>query len=744
MLKSARGPACIFILLILFEIARAQNPATTSAHLPHTEIAAGSGMAAAMEPQHDSNVSPPAPPPATTTLEVRADVDGPETALVPVPKISGKEVLSSAGTFGDVSRYLQVLPGVVWSSDLSNGVLVRGGNPEENLFVIDGVEFPGISHFSLAGTTGGFASMLDATAMGDMTLRSGPYDASYSSRLSSLIEIHTRPLAPSNPKASIHIVSSGISGVGGLYERALGGKGTLLLSGHRSILNLFTNNIGIGGVPIYTNGLAKLQLEPGSRDSLSFLSLTGADSIQMTPCAGDAYASNLHRTQYAGWRSTDALTWQHTFNAALIANLTTSFSGTRQQIAQQQEEGFVALNDASTCAPLSTQPTYLESSWEGLPQVNYSVHADVHGWLLTMGAAGGLTAPNDAVEQPVGQLSPFSARPLASDAVQFHRNFATGQTAEFVQAEGVLGPRWRLMAGLRAESFALDGSSALEPRFSLAYRLNGRQSLHLSWNSAAQLPPTMDMISYAMNRNLPPIEDRQVAAGMRLWQGEWGTVDAEAYQKRYTHEPVSTEYPQLMLFNMVDTRGQSFSWLPLTDAGSAEDRGLEGTLRTHWSQRLNLLASATWSQSTYRALDGVRRPGNYDIPVALNAMSQFHLPKGLSLDARETLTSGRVYCPFDIGDSLAQDRGIYDLARINAVRGPMYNRLDAELERTFHVHGGTMTVLGGADNTLNRGNVQGYVWLPNCGGLCSATGAPPVGKIDQMGRFPEFSARYEF
>ncbi len=183
------------------------------------------------------------------------------TALAPVPQIAGEEICSSAGTYGDVSRYLQVLPGVVWSSDLSNDVLVRGGHPEENLFVIDGVEFPGISHLALSGTTGGFTSMIDATAVGGMEMRPGVYDASYSSRLSSLIEIRTRTLGEARQERSF---SLGISGVGGLYQRSLPGSGTLLLSAHRSILNLVTNDIGINGVPIYSNLLARLELAPGN------------------------------------------------------------------------------------------------------------------------------------------------------------------------------------------------------------------------------------------------------------------------------------------------------------------------------------------------------------------------------------------------------------------------------------------------------------------------------------------------
>jgi outer membrane receptor protein involved in Fe transport len=354
----------------------------------------------------------------------------------------------------------------------------------------------------------------------------------------------------------------------------------------------------------------------------------------------------------------------------------------------------------------------------------------------------------DSVAQPIGQLSPFSAGTTAADAVAFHRHFAAGQEAAFVQAEGSLGKRLSLMGGIRAEAFAIDGSHALEPRVSILYRLNQRQSLHASWNASAQLPPTMDLLSFPGNRLLQPITVRQTAAGMRIWQSGWGTLDAEAYTRQYRNEPVSTEFSQLMLFNMVDTLGQSIVWLPLTGTGSADSRGLEAVLRVHWQNRAQLLLSATHSRSEYRALDGIPRPGNYDTPVAINALTSFRLPRGIILNSRESFTSGRAYTPFDLPDSLAQNRGIYDLSRINAVRGPVYNRLDLEFERQFNFSKGQLEVRGGAENVMNRGNLLGYVWLQDCtaGTICakSTSTSPPIGKVDQIGRFPVFSAQYRF
>jgi hypothetical protein len=384
-----------------------------------------------------------------------------------------------------------------------------------------------------------------------------------------------------------------------------------------------------------------------------------------------------------------------------------------------------------------------------LPALNYELRTSVHGWLFSAGGSAKLTTPDDSVTQPIGQLSPFSADPARSDAVTFHRNFSSGQSAGFIQAEGALGKRWTLLAGLRAETFALTGSYALDPRVSLAYRLNSRQTIHGSYNVASQLPPVIDMISYASNRNLQPIQVKQGALGMRIFESNWGSLDVEAYQKNYRHEAVSTEYPQLMLSNMVDTLGQGFVWLPLTSAGTAQSRGVELTFHARMRNRAELLVSAARSQTTYRALDGIRRTGNYDAPLTANAMGHVRLWKGIQLDMRDSISSGRPYTPFDLVDSNAQSRGIYDLARINAERGPLYNRMDAELERKFHishVSKGVFDLHAGAENVLNRGNLLGYVWLTDCqvSWGCGNKDGQPITKVDQMGRYPVFSLRYEF
>ena len=68
-----------------------------------------------------------------------------------------------AGALQDVARYVQTLPGVsIGSNDFRNDIIVRGGSPLENLFIVDNIEIPNINAFANFASAGGTVSLLDA------------------------------------------------------------------------------------------------------------------------------------------------------------------------------------------------------------------------------------------------------------------------------------------------------------------------------------------------------------------------------------------------------------------------------------------------------------------------------------------------------------------------------------------------------------------------------------------------------
>ena len=680
-----------------------------------------------------------------STVLVTATATPLEATLTEPYQAGRAEVLSSAGTFGDFTRYLQVLPGVVSNSDQSNDIMVRGGHPSENLYVVDGVEIQNINHIALEGTSGGFTSMIDTSSIESVDMKSGIYDAKYSSRLSSLISIHTREGGPTIRAGEFN---AGIAGVGGFVQRPLGRKGSTFFSGHRSLLNVVASNIGLNGTPIYTNGMGRTEWSPSDKDNFSILNVSGADSIDINPCAGDVDETLYINTQYFGWRSTGAMTWQHLHSGSSFSTFTASYSGQSQNIGQQmQETGGQYHNTVAgnTCTALVSTDIYKEKTSDGIAKLNYDRQFATHGWLLSVGSGGTLTRLNYDVAQPMGEPSALNPSGTWTDSDSFTRKFSTGQTGSFAEATGPFGKRWTAMLGVREETFALLHAHLFEPRASLAYRLNSHQALSLEYGKSSQLPPAIDLVSYSENSRLQLLLVEQATVGADLWRANWATLSVHAYNKRYFDEPVSTEYPSLMLANMVDTLGQAFLWLPLQSGGHGNAQGLEMMLRAAWPRRMQFLGSAAYARTRYAALDNVLRPGNFDVPLIVNGMTSIWLPGKVQLSVRDTYSSGRPYTPYDVPLSKTQFRGIYDLTRVNALRGPAYNRLNVEANRNFNVSKGILNINVGVENVFDRKNFVGYAWLDRCpaGNNCGSVGAP-MQALYQMPIFPIASLRYSF
>ena len=79
-----------------------------------------------------------------------------------VRMISFPEFHHTAGALDDIARQVMVIPGVAQTSPERNDIIVRGGSPYENLFVVDGIELGNINHFATQGAGGGSASFINS------------------------------------------------------------------------------------------------------------------------------------------------------------------------------------------------------------------------------------------------------------------------------------------------------------------------------------------------------------------------------------------------------------------------------------------------------------------------------------------------------------------------------------------------------------------------------------------------------
>jgi hypothetical protein len=683
--------------------------------------------------------------PAIVRSTVQVNASDPQSAAdVHQPfRATSQEIQSSAGTYGDLSRYLQQFPGVVFNSDASDDVLVRGGNPIENLYLLDGIEIPNINHIAMGATTGGLVSMIDSAAIDSIDFQTGGYNASYNERLSSVITIHPRELQTQQPCTE---ADAGFIGAGIIRETPFGDNGALLFSVHRSLLNLFTNNIGLNGVPVYTNMLTHARWEPSSVDFLSVDSLSGVDSINIAPQGLDGAETNTIHTQYKGWRTTNGISWRHIYSPHSFGTLTLSDSEQEQDIRQEDQLFDDTVPPGYTIKNVPLVPVYSELTHDGITNGRYDGYRSLGSKFTALfGASGHLTRIAYNVAQPQGEQSPLSTDPARSDATTFVPHFWTGDSGYYAQLTSVLG-RWTLSAGGRAQTFAFGGNLTVTPRLSAAYLLSRRTGLHASFGKYAQMPPFLDLTSYPQNRLLKPISARQIIGGVDLYGWRCGSLSIEAYEKRYARYPASLEYPSLSLANMVDTLGQEFIWIPMTSSGNGLTRGIELSGKMHIGTRFFLLGNIAYARALFSGLDGVRRPGNFDYPFVLNASGRYLVTPHYEVSFRYEATSGRPYTPFLLQESAAQNRPICDLTKINAERGPLYSRLDFRASRTFSFGSRRLVVYGGLENAFDRQNFLGIAWLPRYGiaGVCKRNAGKCVSYQNQMGLFPNFGTSYVF
>lgn len=101
---------------------------------------------------------------------------------IPIERIKSVPVLFGEA---DIVKALQLLPGVQSGSEGNSGFYVRGGGPDENLFLLDGVPLYNVSHM------GGFFSAFNTDAVKNVTLYKGSFPAHFNGRLSSVLDVTT-------------------------------------------------------------------------------------------------------------------------------------------------------------------------------------------------------------------------------------------------------------------------------------------------------------------------------------------------------------------------------------------------------------------------------------------------------------------------------------------------------------------------------------------------------------------------
>lgn len=169
----------------------------------------------------------------------------------------------------DLFRTIQALPGVLTTSEFSTGLVIRGGNTDQNLILLDGVTVYNPSHL------GGIFSNFIVDGVKEAELIKGAYNAEYGGRLSAVLNIISREgnKKKVEGKANLSLLSAQATLEGPFY------KGAWVFSGRRTYFDKIFQNVP--SIPPYyfydIQSHIYSDLTPKDRISLSFYN--GVDDL---------------------------------------------------------------------------------------------------------------------------------------------------------------------------------------------------------------------------------------------------------------------------------------------------------------------------------------------------------------------------------------------------------------------------------------------------------------------------------
>jgi hypothetical protein len=674
-----------------------------------------------------------------TTVTVTAPaVTAPAEVKTSVQMITAQEIFRAAGALQDVSRYVQTLPGVViGSDDFRNDIIVRGGSPLENLFIVDNVEVPNINTFANFASAGGTVSILDPSMIRDVTFITGGYPASYSNRTSSVLQITQRE----GSRDAVHARATlGFAGAGGAAEGPLGkGRGSWVVSARRSFLDLFTKDIGVGGVPVLYTVNAKAVYDLNATNRIWVVTVTGIDRIRLgltdsTP--NDEEIFNLD-IRYQGWRGGTGANWQHLFGSRGVglAGVTSAVASVRQTVKDLVRNG-VPPPDVPAQQVIDTSPlVYRNASTESETTVKYdaTVTASARGKVQFGGSVKQFRVKYDSAA-PIGFDSAYSLQP-GVDPFSINERFTAWQSGAYLQATYALTSALNVTGGGRFDRYQYIDASRFSPRLAATLALASRVSLKASAGIYYQQPALQFLAVFPENRALKPFRAEHYVGGVAYTVADGLVLSVEGYRKNYRDYPVSTEYPSLSLANLGDTFNVLESLFPLTSAGVGHSQGIEFNLTKKDDGRWYGLANLSAAQARHAALDRVLRPGSFDYPIVFNVTGGRRWSSKWESSLKLSYLSGRPYTPFDEAESTRQRRGIYDLSRVNDVRVPAYFRLDARVDRNATLAKKPVIVFLGVQNLTGRRNVNGFEWNRR---------ANVPRPLEQLGVFPLIGLEWRF
>ena len=650
-------------------------------------------------------------------------------AVVTTRTMDFEEIRQDPGSSEDIQRVMQALPAVVSGSDQMNEIIVRGGIPGENLFLMDTIEIPNPNHFGNQGAGGGPINMINTLFVREVNFMAGAFPAKYGDKVSSVMDISLREGSRERMEGTFDL---GMAGAGGLFEGPLtGGRGSYLLSARKSYLDLIISSTGLTAVPYYYNLQGKVVYDLNDNNKLLINAIYGNDRITIEE-EEEEEATGYTR----GAENVRARSHQYAVGATLRSLWGKGFSDLTISRALNYWDTFVygatgepyytnRSTEAEHTAKFDWVYQFSKAHEIGAGVSYKQVYADHNIWsdpdTLFRWDTSFPTADQDTI------LSVFRTYPVWED----DQEVRSGKMAAYVQHKWRPGSRITLNIGLRTDRFAYTGRAHVGPRVGLSLLLAPSTTLNVAYGDHYQSPAYVELTSNPKNKTLEYKRTQQVVLGLEHLFREDTKGTLEVYYKEYSNVPIPRAWTTKNPFD-------SFQGELLTE-GKGDARGVEFFLQRKMSG--NFQGTLSYSYSRSRAFDprfGEYYDWNYDYRHVFTAISSYRW-KLMHRAWYQRLKEKTWYKVFAWLIPLADETVVSFRWRylggrpytertyhrewhtwiteadqkLNTRRYPVYHRLDLRLDRRFMFGGWNMVTYFDLQNVYNRDNIWGYQYKEN-------------------------------
>ncbi len=502
--------------------------------------------------------------------------------------LGGEEAAAAPGAAADPFRTLESLPGVAnvfWPFPL---YAIRGANPGNTGFLLDGIKLPSLFHLALG------PSVIHPLLLDRMSFHPGGYPVQYGRYAGGVVAASTRAPPVDRPRAVIDVraLDSGALVTAPLPD----GKGSVAVAGRYSYTGLLISRFSSD----YQLGYWDYQLRadhvlgPGR---VTLLAFGAADHLRRKDQAGTEARLDFHRVRLA-WDGGLA-------GGRLVAG-----------IALGTDHTFLDLQDFMI-APMTVR-SYLLT-----PRLEY-----VRALASTLEMQTGLDADLQRF-LPESDLASVDQ----SDISRARTAYAVGA---FLAARWQPSADWSLIPGLRIDTFVEEGrtENALQPRLEAAWRARSYLWLRASAGTFAQMPSLPTSVPGFEGFGLASIgiqRTRQGSLGVEVQAGEIFTATATAFVQRGRLSDLRT------IFDVEPQKG-------ILESRESRSYGIELLLKRDFGHRVHGWLSYTWSRSE-RLLGnyGPVVPSDWDQRHILSLLANVRLPRRWTLGGRLHYNTGRPY-----------------------------------------------------------------------------------------------------